>query len=508
MSSNVLRLTMRCLSSSIQTTSVRGQKTMATVKPDTDEPHVGMEPLGPSMKTTVPGPETQRLKKELDQIQNTDAVHFFVDYGRSQGNYIADVDGNIMLDIFTQIASLPLGYNHPHLMSRMLDPQNLVPFISRPALGSFPPSDLVNRIRSTLLSVAPPGLKHVLTMGCGSCAIEHGQKAMFMAYRRRERGGKPPTQEEMTSSVIGQLPGSPHLSVLSFMGAFHGRGMGALACSHAKWFHKLDFPVPDWPVARFPQLRYPLEDFVRENQQEEQSCLEQVEDLFEKYRKRGVPVAGILSEPIQAEGGDNHASPAFFQGLQDIAAKNNAYLLIDEVQTGGGSTGKFWAHEHFNLREAPDIVTFAKKMLSGGFYYKEEQKPTEGYRIYNTWMGDPSKLILLEEVLHVIREDNLIANVQDVGQYLMQGLLELQRLYPGGMMNVRGLGTFCAVDFPTVELRDNVLRNLRNRGVNAGACGTSTMRLRPCLVFTKSHATIFLSYLEATLKDLIPGRKV
>nr|KAG5704177.1 hypothetical protein BaRGS_009707 [Batillaria attramentaria] len=406
---------------------------------------------------------------------NTDAVHFFVDYANSRGNYVVDVDGNVMLDVFTQIASLPLGYNHPKLIATMMDPSNVV---------------------------APPGMRHVQTMACGSCSVEHGQKAMFMAYRRRQRGGKPPTPEELHSCISGQSPGSPNLSVLSFNGAFHGRGMGALACSHAKWFHKLDFPVPDWPMAPFPRLRYPLEDFVRENQQEEQSCLEQVEDLIEKYRLKGSPVVGIVCEPIQGEGGDNHASAAFFQGLQDIAGKNDAYLMLDEVQTGGGASGKFWLHEHFDLRQPPDVVTFAKKMLTGGFYFREEQMPTEGYRIYNTWMGDPSKMLLLEQVLRVVREDHLVDGARDTGRLLLQGLKDLQNLYPGLLSNARGVGTLCAVDFPTTALRDKAVIALRNRGVNAGSCGETAMRLRPSLLFAERHAAVFLGSLEATVREM------
>lgn len=85
-----------------------------------------------------------------------------------------------------------------------------------------------------------------------------------------------------------------------------------------------------------------------------------------------MPVAGVIIEPIQAEGGDNHASPKFFQQLQRLTQKYGAALLIDEVQTGGGPTGKMWCHEHFNLDSPPDIVTFSKKMQMGGYYHSKE----------------------------------------------------------------------------------------------------------------------------------------
>jgi len=474
----------------------------ATAKSDATVLYKHEEPSRPQMVTTVPGPKSQELTARLGTYQNTDAVHFFVDYEKSKGNFVVDVDGNTLLDVFTQIASLPLGYNHQSLVDSLTDPQNLSTFINRPALGSYPPADFVERLMNTLLSVAPPGLNQVQTMGCGTCANESAQKAMCMAYQHRQRGGRPPTEEEMQSSLINQAPGSPKLSFLSFMNAFHGRGMGVLAMSHAKWFHKLDFPVPDWPVAPFPQLKYPLEEHVRENEKEEQRCLEEVRDLIEKYQRRGEPVVGLCIEPIQAEGGDNHASPAFFQGLQDICKENGVYFCIDEVQTGCGSSGKFWAHEHFNLKDSPDIVTFSKKMLSGGFFFKDELRPREAYRIYNTWVGDPAKLILLEKVLGEIRNQNLLDSVNEVGQVLLGGLKDLQNKYPGVLQNARGLGSLCAVDMPSTSVRDQIMLKMRNKGVHTGGCGLRSLRLRPSLIFKKHHANIFLETLNSALAEM------
>lgn len=196
---------------------------------------------------------------------------------------------------------------------------------------------------------------------------------MFIAYRRRERGENVDfTQEERDSCLINQPPGAPKLSILSFTNSFHGRTLGALAATHSKDIHKLDVPSFDWPIAHFPNYRYPLEENKRENEAEDKKSLAEVEDLIEKYKKKGIPVAGIIIEPIQSEGGDNEASPEFFQGLQKVAKKTGVFLLIDEVQTGGGPTGKFWAHEHFNLETPPDIVTFSKKMQLGGYFHNIE----------------------------------------------------------------------------------------------------------------------------------------
>lgn len=137
---------------------------------------------------------------------------------------------------------------------------------------------------------------------------------MFIAYRRKKRGENVDfSEEEEKSCMTNQPPGAPHLSILSFHGAFHGRTLGALATTHSKAIHKLDIPSFDWPVAHFPRYKYPLAENVRENQQEDKRCLAEVEELFERYAKKERPVAGIVAEPIQSEGGDHEGSPEFFQ---------------------------------------------------------------------------------------------------------------------------------------------------------------------------------------------------
>uniref|UniRef100_A0A4X1T6U6 4-aminobutyrate--2-oxoglutarate transaminase n=1 Tax=Sus scrofa TaxID=9823 RepID=A0A4X1T6U6_PIG len=256
-------------------------------------------------------------------------------------------------------------------------------FINRPALGILPPENFVEKLRESLLSVAPKGMSQLITMACGSCSNENAFKTIFMWYRSKERGQSAFSKEELETCMINQAPGCPDYSILSFMGAFHGRTMGCLATTHSKAIHKIDIPSFDWPIAPFPRLKYPLEDFVKENQQEEARCLEEVEDLIVKYRKKKKTVAGIIVEPIQSEGGDNHASDDFFRKLRDISRKHGCAFLVDEVQTGGGSTGKFWAHEHWGLDDPADVMTFSKKMMTGGFFHKEEFRP-------NAVSGDPA----------------------------------------------------------------------------------------------------------------------
>lgn len=223
----------------------------------------------------------------------------------------------------------------------------------------------------------------------------------------------------------------------------------------------MDVPAFDWPIADYPKYQFPLEENKAANLKEDQRCAAMVEDLIATYKAKGVPVAGMIIEPIQGEGGDNHGSAFFYQQLRNICTKNGVALIIDEVQTGCGPTGKFWAHEHFNLDSPPDIVTFSKKMLIGGFFYKNPFRPDKPYRIFNTWLGDPSKLVLLEQVVKRIKEDGLLEKIAATGEHLLKGLEATQKQFPSLVLNARGKGTFCAIDFQTPELRDKAIKARR-----------------------------------------------
>lgn len=121
------------------------------------------------------GPRSVALKKELNSMQEMSTVSFFADYEKSYGNYICDVDGNTLLDCFMQIASIPLGYNHPAILEALRDEDNIRAMANRPALGWFPTEDWVTKIRNTMMSVAPPGATQVFPMMCGTCSNENGE---------------------------------------------------------------------------------------------------------------------------------------------------------------------------------------------------------------------------------------------------------------------------------------------------------------------------------------------
>ncbi|KAF1318463.1 4-aminobutyrate aminotransferase, partial [Globisporangium splendens] len=446
----------------------------------------------------IPGPKSKALMKQLGAIQNSAAVNFFADYEASRGNYLVDVDGNRYLDIYGQIASLPLGYNHPGIVAAMSNPKNLAILAQRPCLGIFPPSDWVDRIQNTLIKVAPKGLVDINTLMCGSCSNENAYKAVFIWYRTKQRGGKPPTAHDLETSMQNKAPGSPNLSILSFQGGFHGRLMGCMSTTHSKAIHKVDIPAFDWPVASFPKLKYPLEAHQAFNEAEEARCLEEVEHLLKTHKDS--EIAGMVVEPIQAEGGDNYASPTFFRGLRALSEQYGIAFIVDEVQTGGGSTGKFWAHEHWELENPPDIVTFSKKLQTGGYFAKEEFRLSEGFRIFNTWMGDPSKMISLQAFLEAVEQDKLLENTAITGKFLKDGLKQLEAKYPDLISNVRGQGTYLAMDFPTEAVRNTFVGVLKSLGVASGGCGVKAIRFRPSLVFQPKHAAECLEKMEQACK--------
>lgn len=461
------------------------------------------EPKEPVVRTkTIPGPKSAELKNQLGAVQSTGTVQYFADYEKSIGNYIYDVDGNILLDVYTQISSVPLGYNHPRLLNLFKDDKNVKTLINRPALGVFPGKEWPEKLQSILMNIAPKGLNKITTMMCGSCSNENAFKSIFIWYQNKLRGTTDFTEDEMNSCMINMPPGAPKLSILSFKGAFHGRTLGALSTTHSKYIHKIDVPSFDWPIASFPQYKYPLEENIAENKKEDEKSLSEVQSLIELYSTKGNPVAGVIVEPIQSEGGDNEASPEFFRALQQICKKNGVALLIDEVQTGGGSTGKFWCHEHFNLEYPPDVVTFSKKLQLGGYFHNDDFAPKQPYRVFNTWMGDPGKVILLEEILKVIQDDHLIENVNKAGKVLKGGLLSLEKEFPHLLNSTRGRGTFLAVNCCNTKVRDSIVNTLKLHGIQTGGCGDISIRFRPALIFKENHANIVLDRFRSVLKTL------
>ena len=453
------------------------------------------------VQTAIPGPKSQAAIKDLDRVFDTRNLNMLTDYTQSYGNYIRDLDGNVLLDVYAQIASIPIGYNNPSLLLAATAPDMASAIINRPALGNFPQHDWASILETGILRVAPKGCDQVFTAMAGSDANETAYKAAFMYKRQQERGGPEVdfSEEEMKSAMLNKEPGAPHMSIMSFKTGFHGRLFGSLSTTRSKPIHKLDIPAFDWPQCSFPMLKYPLAQHVEENAAEEKRCLEEAEDIIRNYHN---PVAAIVIEPILSEGGDNHASPSFFRGLREITRRNDVLMIVDEVQTGVGATGKFWAHDHWNLTEPPDMVTFSKKAQTAGYYYGNlALRPNKPYRQFNTWMGDPARAILFRAIINEIERLGLVENTAVVGDYLYSGMEELATEFPDQIRNLRGKGqgTFLAFDHPK---RDEFLKKMKTMGINIGGSGMSAVRLRPMLIFQKHHADILLDAMRNMCRSM------
>ncbi|CAG0883345.1 unnamed protein product [Cyprideis torosa] len=313
------------------------------------------------------------------------------------------------------------------------------------------------------MKVAPTGLSEVTTMACGACSNENAMK-MAMGWYKRANYGDEWTEEELSSCMRNQYPGSRPFTILSFNNAFHGRTFGVLSCTHSKPIHKIDYAAFDWPIADFPEYKYPLEENVGANAEEDARCLAMVEELISKFAKKERFVVGVIVEPIQAEGGDNFGSNEFFQGLRKVTSKLGVALIMDEVQTGCGPTGTFWCHEQFGLPAPPDLVTFAKKMQIGGIYHTHSLRPRKPYRIFNTWMGDPGKVIFLDSILAVMERENLLENVRRTGELMVKELRNLEAEFPNLLHSTRGRGTFLAINARNEATRSELVNRLRSKG--------------------------------------------
>lgn len=141
-------------------------------------------------------------------------------------------------------------------------------------------------------------------------------------------------------------------------------------------------------------------------------------------------------------------------------------------------------------------------MQLGGYYHNLDMRPAQGYRIFNTWMGDPGKLLLLEAVLNVVKREKLLDRVNKSGAKLKSGLLAAEKEFPSILNSTRGRGTFLAVNAKDTKTRDSIVHRLRQKGIQSGGCGDLAIRFRPALIFEEKHADIFLDRFRQVLKEL------
>jgi L-lysine 6-transaminase len=196
-------------------------------------------------------------------------------------------------------------------------------------------------------------------------------------------------------------------------------------------------------------------------------------------------IAAIILEPIQGEGGDNHFRKEYMHDLRTICDENEILLIFDEVQSGVGLTGKFWAYEHYDM--VPDIISFGKKsqvcgILAGPRIDEVEKNVfAESSRINSTWGGNLIDMARFSAILKIIEEEKLLENARIQGALLLNELDKLVADYPEKVSNARGKGLMCAVDLKDEVHRNAFLSELEKEKVIMLGCGEKSIRFRPHL---------------------------
>lgn len=455
------------------------------------------------VKTEIPGPRTLELARrgnfDMQGVYRT----LVIDDERSQGPYLVDADGNVLLDLFANFALGVLGYNHPALTAvtrsaefgrASVNPTS-TPFVTTSTWFDF--------LEDLEKKYAPHGMAKIYCVDAGGEGVEAALKAAFIVHaeQARESQGLPRNPLEMSEAeklAVLANRGTDAV-VVGFSGAFHGRGLGPLSATHSKFIHKADLPAFPWPVAPFPWNRFPLRDHRDENEQAEASALIELERILDAHAGR---VAAVLIEPIQCEGGDRHASPGFFQRVQALARGAGAAFVLDEVQTGVGVTGTLWAHEQMKLERPPDLVCFGKKMQMGGFFATAPFAISQFGRMYQTRNGDRARGMLARAVLRTVVDEGLLDRVRETGAFFLDELEALAQRHPTLLSEPRGCGFLLAFDLPTPALRDDFLKRTLARGVFASYTGIQSVRLRPHLITRKAEVEDAIRVFDAVLTEL------
>jgi L-lysine 6-transaminase len=406
-----------------------------------------------------------------------DGYDMVLDLEKSRGRRLHDSrSGRDYLDLFSFFATLPIGFNHP----RMKDPDFLAK-LTRAALVNPTNSDIYSTEFAEFVEVfgrvaMRPHLPHAFFVAGGSLGVENALKAaMDWKVRQNFRRG------------LKQEKGH---QILHFRESFHGRSGYTVSMTNTADPRKYEyFAKFDWPRVSNPHLVFPVNDAELARVQKAEGAT--LAEIRKAFAERKDDIAAILLEPIQAEGGDHHFRPEFLAALKAVAHENDALLIFDEVQTGVGLTGTFWAHEALGVQ--PDLLAFGKKMqvcgmLGGG---RLDEEPDNVFkvssRINSTWGGNLVDMVRSMRYLEIIEEEGLVKNAATVGAHLLAKLHALQAALPDVLTNARGRGLMCAIDLPDTDTRNRVADKAYDLGLVILGCGPRSLRFRPPLDITAAE---------------------
>ena len=431
-----------------------------------------------------------RVREILGKHILTDGYDPIIDLDKSHGSWLVDArNGSEYLDMFSMFASGVVGYNHPYIIEN--SERLTLASHNKTTLSDIYNSYFAEFVDTFSKTAIPDYLSHAFFVDGGALAVENALKVAFdWKVRKNIQAGR------------GELG----TQIIHFNQAFHGRSGYTLSLTNTSDPRKtMYFPMFDWPRIDNPKLSFPITDSVLEAvQKKEKQAMNQIKSSLQDHPH---DIAAIIIEPIQGEGGDNHFRDEFMTSLRQICDENDMMFIMDEVQTGVGITGKWWAHEHFTSK--PDIIAFGKKaqvcgMLSSNRVDEVKQNVfSESSRINSTFGGNLTDMVRFQLILEIITNENLLENVGKMGKILLKGLQDLALEFPAFVTNARGLGLFAAFDLPSPTERDNLIGNLIDNKLMILPSGDQSVRFRPHLNVTKEDLNLALEIIHTSLRSVL-----
>jgi 4-aminobutyrate aminotransferase len=421
------------------------------------------------------------INRDIDSLSPSYSREYALVVDRAQGSEVWDVDGRRYIDFMAGVAVLNVGHRHPYVVERVREQIDKFWHI---CLSDFFYPQAVE-LAEKLQVLAPMGDSLAYFGNSGTEAVE---AAIKLAMFKRNR-----------SKFIG------------FLGAFHGRTLGALSFTASKTVqrasyqagvkvHHLPYPNPYRPLLNH-----------RPGEDEGDAVINFLENELFGTMLSPHDVAGILVEPIQGEGGYVVPSPNFLPRLRQVCDKYGILLIADEIQSGAGRTGKWWAIEHEGIE--PDILCFAKGVGSGmpigGILARKKLMVWGPGSHGSTYGGNPVAAVSALATLEVIEQENLLEQARDTGAYILDALVEMAGRHPS-IGHVRGRGLMIGVEFvkdrDTKErapaLRNAITQTAFERGLLLIPCGASAIRMTPPLNIPRALVEEGLHIFESTLTEL------
>lgn len=400
----------------------------------------------------IPGPKAKRIVNAFKKIAYESTFTYPLVIKTGKECEIEDVDGNKFLDFTSNIGSCPLGYSHPKILEVIKEYSSTAKGIHKIAGQDFYCEEHLD-IASKLLSICKKNSK-VFFINSGAEAVEN---AIKIAYRK-----------------MGTLPG------VSCNKDFHGRTLGALSFTMSKEVQKNNFP--ELPVKR---IKFCTVDSDLQ--------ISQLEQLLKEHR-----IAFILTEIIQGEGGLNVASKLFIQNMRKLANEYDVPLIFDEVQSGMGRTGKWWAYQHYGVE--PDILTVAKALQVGATIYDKKYEPNESGVLSSTWGGGSRiDMAIGSKIIETIVKNKLLLNSHKIGEILVKNFVDHVGI--NGLIDVRGIGLMIGLEFDTRMTRDNIVKRLFRKRLLVLPAGIKSIRIMPPLIINEEDAAKGISLINDTLRQ-------